>query len=181
VRSSRQNGGGAREAGKVRGIFLLSFLANVLLALVSLAILPDRVAVHFGLGGTPDGWASNLTNTLMMLGMHTLVFSSLYFSPRLLTTMPRRWISLPNRDYWLAPERRIQAAERFAHLMWQFGTAVFLFLLVAGLLTLRANLSDPVRLDERAFLVALALFLVYTVAWTVALLRAFRVPAGTTS
>lgn len=63
--------------------------------------------------------------------------------------------------------------------MWQFGTALFLFMLFAGLLTLRANLSDPVRLDERLFLIGLGIFLAYTVYWTVALLGAFRVPKTT--
>ena len=37
-----------------RTAFILSYMANVLLALVSLAILPERVAIHFGWGGMPD-------------------------------------------------------------------------------------------------------------------------------
>ena len=66
--------------------------------------------------------------------------------PRML---PRRWISLPNRDYWLRLEHRSQAVEKLGRHIWRFGTALFLFMFFAGLLTLRANLSDPVRLDER--------------------------------
>jgi hypothetical protein len=160
----------------MRNAFVLGFLANLILTLLSLVVLPDRVAIHFGFGGQPDGWASNLTSTLMMLGVHILVFCSLYFSPRLLTAVPSRWISLPNRGYWLQPERRSQAAATFRRSIWQFGTVLFLFLFVVGLLTLRANLSDPVRLDERLFLISLLIFLAYTTYWTVALLRAFRVP-----
>lgn len=160
----------------MRTAYILSFLANVILGFFSLAILPDRVAIHFGLGGTSDGWATKLTSTLMMLGIHTLVFCSLYFSPRLLTVVPSKWISLPNRDYWLRPEHQSQAVERFSQYMWQFGTALFLFMLFVGLLTLEANLSDPVRLDERLLLIVLVIFLAYTVYWMVALLTAFRVP-----
>jgi uncharacterized membrane protein len=160
----------------MRHAFVASFLANVTLALTSLVILPDRVAIHFGLGGAPDGWGSSLTSTLMMLGIHILVFCLLYFSPRLLTEVPSKWVSLPNRDYWLRPENRAQAVEKFRHRMWQFGTALFLFMFFASLLTIRANLSDPVRLDERLFLTGLAIFLAYAVSWTVALLRAFRIP-----
>ena len=47
-----------------------------------------------------------------------------------------------------------------------------------GLLTMRANLSDPVRLDERSMMIGLVVFLAYTVIWTVALIRSFRVPKG---
>ena len=46
----------------------------------------------------------------------------------------------------------------------------------AGLLTIWANLSDPVQLDERLFLTGLVILLAYTLYWTVAVLRAFRVP-----
>ena len=77
----------------MRVAFITSFLANVMVTLVSLLILPERVAIHFGLGGLPDSWASNLNSTLLMLGVHALVFVSLYFSPKLLATMPSQCIS----------------------------------------------------------------------------------------
>jgi len=156
--------------------FILSYVANMVLAIASWFVLPEQAAIHFGLGGAPDGWASSRTSTLLMLGMHTVVFCALYVSPRLLTSVPRRWINLPNRDYWLQPPRRAQAVARFRQHLWRFGTALFVFMFLVGLLTLRANLSDPVRLDERLFLIALGVFLLYTAYWTVSLLRAFQVP-----
>jgi uncharacterized membrane protein len=165
-----------REIDAMRNLFIVTFLANVMLSLVSLVILPDRVAIHFGSGGVPDGWASKQTNTLLMLGVHILVFCALYFSPRLICAVPSKWGSLPNRDFWLSPQRRHLAAEKLTLLVWQFGTAVFLFMLFACLLTIRANRSDPVRLDESLLLTGLVIFLAYTVYWIVALVRAFRVP-----
>jgi len=161
----------------VRAAFIVSFLANLILSLTSLAVLPDRVAMHFGLGGAPDGWASSSTCTLMLLGTHAFVFCSLYFSPKFLAVAPSKWISLPNRDYWLSSQQRSRAVEMFSHYMWQFGAAIFLFMFFVGLLTLRANLSDPVRLDEGALLTAVVIFFAYTAYWLVALLRAFRAPA----
>lgn len=162
----------------MRAVFVLSFLANVSLSLSSLAILPARVAVHFGSGGAPDGWASSLTSTSIMLGVQSLLFLGLYLAPRLLARVPSRWVNLPHRDYWLAPHRRAQALSRLSDHLWRYGTALFLFQLVAGLLTLRANLSDPVRLNERLFLTALVVVLAYTVWWILALLRDFRAPTG---
>lgn len=161
----------------MRAAFIVAFLANVILSLASLAVLPERVAIHFGPSGMPDGWASSGANTLMMLGMDTFLFCSFYFSPLLIARMPAKWISLPSRDYWLAPERRPRAVEMFSQRMWQFGAVLFLFLLVVALLALEANLSDPVRLDGTALWVALAVFFGYTLYWTIALVRAFRAPA----
>lgn len=143
----------------MRAVFVLSFLANVSLSLSSLGILPARVAVHFGPGGAPDGWASSLTSTSIMLGVQSLLFLGLYLVPRWLARVPSRWVNLPHRDYWLAPERRAQALSRLSDHLWRYGTALFLFQLVAGLLTLQANLSDPVRLNEPLFLAALFVFL----------------------
>lgn len=160
----------------MQAAFILSYVANMVLATVSLFVLPEQTAIHFGLGGAPGGWASSRTSTLLMLAMHTVVFCALYVSPRLLTSVPRRWINLPNRDYWLQPAHRAQAVAKFRRHLWRFGTVLFVFMFLIGLLTLRANLSDPVRLDERLFLIALGVYLLYTVYWTVSLLRAFRVP-----
>ena len=159
----------------MRTAFILSYLANVILVIACSAILPDRVAIHFGLGGNPDAWATNLTSTLILLAMHTFVFVSLYFSPGLLEKVPARWISLPNRGFWLRPEHRAEAMERFSRHLWRFGIALFLFMLLTGFLVLKANLSDPFRLDEGPLMMALVIFLVYTVYWTIALLRAFRI------
>ncbi|WP_186343190.1 DUF1648 domain-containing protein [Allochromatium palmeri] len=155
----------------------LSFFANLILALVSWAILPERVAIHFGAGGVPDDWGSSLAMTGLSVGLSLLLFGLLTRSADLVRRVPARWINLPNRAYWLAPERREATAVRLHERLQAFGTALFGLLFVAGLLTLEANLSDPVRLDEPLFLVALGSFLIYTLYWTWSLTRAFRVPS----
>jgi hypothetical protein len=63
--------------------------------------------------------------------------------------------------------------------MCQFGTAIFLFLFVVQILTIQANLSVPVRLNERLLFTFLALFLGYTIVWCVVLFRSFRLPDKT--
>lgn len=160
----------------MRIAFLLSFAANVALDLMSLAILPARVAIHFGSGGLPNGWASNAFNTLALLGLHGFLFCAFVFTPRLIFAVPARWVNLPNKSYWLAPENRRRTAALLDSQMAQFGTALLLFLFAVGLLALRANRSISVRLNERAFLLFLSLFLVFTIAWCVAFYRRFRLP-----
>jgi hypothetical protein len=96
--------------------------------------------------------------------------------------VPKKFVSLPNKDYWLREENLPAFKQKMKDLMARFGTAFFLFFFVIGLLTVEANLSEPVRLNEKAFLPVVVLFLVYTVVWTVGLFRAFRVPdAGESS
>lgn len=160
----------------MRRLFILIFVANIVLSLVSLALLPPRVAIHFGFGGIADNWAPSYVNTLFFIGTNTFLFFLLYFTPGLVFMFPTRWINLPNKDYWLRSENKSRTVEMFSSFMWGFGTALFLFLFAAQLLTIQANLSQPVKLNEKLFLSALILFILYTVYWCVKLFRAFRLP-----
>ena len=160
----------------MRTIFFVAFAANVVLMLVSLVILPDQVAIHFGAGGCPDSWASKEMNALVFLVLETPMFLLLWFGPSLPLGVPKRFVSLPNKEYWLKEENLPAFKQKMEHLMAQFGAAFFLFFFFIGLLTVEANLSQPVRLNEKAFAPIVVMFLAYTVVWTIGLFRAFRVP-----
>jgi uncharacterized membrane protein len=160
----------------MRAGFILVFIANVVLSLVSLVLLPSRVAIHFGPGGMANNWAPSYVNTLFFIGTNTFLFLSIYFTPRLVFMFPTKWINLPNKDYWLRLENKARTVAMFSSLMWEFGIGLFLFLFVVELLAIEANLSQPVRLNEKLFFSALILFLLYTVYWCIRLFRAFRLP-----
>ena len=162
----------------MRTIFCVVFAANVLLWLVSLVVLPDEVAVHFGRGGAPDSWASKEWNALVFVLLETPLFLLLWYGPSLPLGLPPRFVSVPNKEYWLRGENQPAFKKKMQHLMARFGTAFFLFFFCIGVLTVQANLSQPVRLNEQAFFPVLVLFLVYTVVWSIGLIRSFRVPDG---
>jgi len=157
-------------------LFILAFVANVALTLISIMMLPDRVAIHFGANGTADGWASNNMNALLMTGMHVLLFCLFYFSPRLMLLFPAKWISLPNKAYWLQPAVLPRTQAKMSTFMWHYGIAMFLFLLMIGILSLQADLAPTVRLNLTVFFPALGAFLLYTVIWTLVFFRLFTNP-----
>ncbi|MCX6348229.1 MAG: DUF1648 domain-containing protein, partial [Candidatus Aureabacteria bacterium] len=68
----------------IRKIFIAVFIADLLLAGFSPALLPSRVAIHFGCGGMPDNWASSFWSALIFIVFIAFLFSALYFSPRLM-------------------------------------------------------------------------------------------------
>ncbi len=160
----------------MRTAFILSFVANLILTVVSLVLGPSRVAIHFGLGGAPNGWAPAYVNALIMAGMNAIVFVSLFFSPRLIRTASARWINIPNKEYWLKEENRNRAESVLSGQMCRFGTVLFAYLFMVGVLALQANLSTPVRLREDLFWWPFGLFMAYVAYWTVNLLRSFRIP-----
>jgi serine/threonine-protein kinase len=68
--------------------------------------LPERVATHFNGSGEPNGWMSRSANQMSMLifGLVFPLFVVVFcFAARFL---PAGLINLPDKDYWLAPERR---------------------------------------------------------------------------
>lgn len=162
----------------MRNMFIFSFVANLILTAATLLLSPARVAIHFGLGGDPNGWAPAYVNALVMSGINTLLFLALFFSPKLIAKMPARWINLPNRDYWLREDNRRVTESLLTEQQYQFGTALFIFLFLIGVLALQANLSTPIRLREDLFLWVFGLFMAYVAYWTVHLMRMFRIPQG---
>ena len=160
----------------MRLLFIILFIANVALAVVSLFLLPARVAIHFSTGGAPDSWASKEANALVFLSLHLLLFGLFFFIPFLICRCPPHLVNLPNKDYWLKDENKAEMSRKLVSLMSEFGIAIFGFFFLVGLLTLQANLSEPVRLNQIWFMTAFIVFMLYTVFWCVKICRSFRVP-----
>lgn len=163
---------------KNRKILDAVFLLVILFNLSSFFVLPDNTAVHFGRGGEPDGWASKGTHILWFAGTMALVYAGFVYSPKVLDVVPVRFVSLPNREYWLLDENKTEAKEKFAGLMYSFGAATGLLLLGASIMSVLANLSDPVMLQEGIFLFLTGIYLIYTIWWIVKLYIEFKVPEG---
>jgi uncharacterized membrane protein len=163
----------------MRKLLILLFAANVILWAVSLAVLPARVAIHFGEGGVPDSWASKQSNALLFLALETSLFALFFFAPGLTLRLPEKYLSLPNKKYWLREENRPLFRKMITSKLAEFGAVFFVFLFGVGLLTIRANLADPVWLDESLSLVVFIAFMAYTVVWCVEFIRSFRIPGNT--
>lgn len=160
----------------MRNYFVIALLLNLGLNFFSLFILPETVAIHFGLGGRPDRWATRETHAFLMVLVDMIVFLPLYFAPALMDRIPPRFLSLPYKRYWLRDENREEARQMLAGMMSEFGIALFGFLFGATLLAIDANRAIPVRLNERLLLFFLVGFLVYTIVWTIRLVGRLRPP-----
>jgi len=160
----------------VRKILIAVFAANLILAAVSFAAMPAQVAIHFGGGGEPDSWASKEFNTAIFLVLEVPFFLLFYYAPVLTGGDIKKYLNVPNKEYWLRDDNLALFHRKFGTSMAEYGVALFVLLFGVKLLTLQANLSDPVRLDGSLFMVLFVLFMSYTLWWLVRLVRGFAVP-----
>lgn len=133
--------------------------------------LPERVASHFNAAGEPNGWMSKNAFFAFEIVLYGLVVGLILLVPLGLRRLPVRFINLPNRDYWLAPERRAQTVQTLADKTGMFLLALLPLLIAMNQLVFRANVRRE-NLSPASWIV-LAAFVLFTVTWTFKLVRQF--------
>ncbi len=150
--------------------------AAALLVIGSSRYLPATVASHFGAGGNPNGFMSRDAYLAVMLALVVFVPLVMSVAPARALRDPDARINLPNRDYWLAPERREQTIQALLGQMRWFAAAVLVFLCYANVLVVRANALAPPRLNGAALGLGVLLLLSSLAAWALLLIARFRRP-----
>jgi len=157
-------------------VFIALLIVAVLPTIIYYPQLPDEVASHFGSNGQPNGWSSKTAFFIIELATVTLMALVFLFLPKSLSRFSDSAISLPNKDYWLAPERREQTYMTIQDQMCWFGSATLVFLIGVFQVVIEANLNPPVVLPS-SFMFLLIAYLAFTGWWVVMLISKFaRVP-----
>ena len=154
-------------------VFVFLVIVGFLQARKFAATMPPVLATHFGGSGAPNGWQTQsqfFVLEIVLLGVCLLLAFGI---PRLIGVLPISMVNVPNKEYWLAPERREETLAFFrAQFAW-FGCGFLGFLIVVNQLVFDANQSQPRRLNGGAFVVALVAFLAFVGIWTVRLIVRF--------
>jgi uncharacterized membrane protein len=154
----------------VLGLFCAGYLIFIA---GSASLLPERVASHFGVGGQADGWMNRSTDLAFFGGLG--VGLPLFFIVLSLLTglMPARFVNLPHREYWLAPERRAQTRTYILRQMVWMSCWMVLFLAGIHYLTILANRVTPPHLPMDLLLTLSGGFLFGVVGWSIVFTRHF--------
>jgi len=161
-----------------RGLSLVGFGALLLAALVlvpfSSLLMPTTVASHFAIDGTANGFMPRNAYLLLMTGLIVGMPLAMVATVGWQAQHGAGSLKLPNKDYWLAPERRADTVTYLRVHMARFGSLLIVFLGAVHGLVVRANLSHPPRLQTVPMLVLVVLFLGVTLLWLHALYGRFR-------
>jgi uncharacterized membrane protein len=170
--------GSARHPHRVTwSVFILLLLFAIVFVTGTASELPLTVASHFDAAGRPNAFMSRSGYIRFVLclaiGLPVAVVA-------ILTTVYSRAtdLKLPNREYWLAPQRLDRTrAFLVAHGVW-FGSLLVTLVCCVHWLELGANRLQPPHLSNQTFAAVLLAFLIATAAWIAALMFAFRRPTG---
>jgi len=157
--------------------FVLLLTAAALLVSTLSGDLPDVVAVHFNAAGVANGFMRREECRGFMLfftlGAPVFVAAVTGLIPRL---FPPSMLNIPNRGYWLAPER---AEDSIAFLSDQgvwFACILVIFLASVDWMVAKANASAPPNLPAGRFGGIMACFACAIGVWALRMFRRFRLP-----
>ncbi|RTL37110.1 MAG: DUF1648 domain-containing protein [Rhodocyclaceae bacterium] len=136
--------------------------------------LPPVVASHFSASGIANGFMARqayvMGFSLLLIGIPLLIA----FLPGSLARRSGSHLNIPNRSYWLAPERRDTTLSFISnHGKW-FAAVVSLFLCYVHWLVVQANRLQPPTLSSADILGSLGIFLLAVVIWLAGLYLRFR-------
>jgi uncharacterized membrane protein len=157
-------------------VFIALLLFAILFVTGTASELPPMVASHFDAGGQPNAFMTRAGYIRFALG---LCVGLPVLVVAVLTAVYSRAneLKLPNRDYWMAPQR-IDRTRSFliAHGVW-LGSLLVVLSCFVHRLELGANRQQPPHLSSQTFAVCMIAFLIAMAAWIAALMFAFRRPA----
>jgi uncharacterized membrane protein len=157
-------------------IFLLFSCFAAIFVWWSSSAMPESVASHFGAGGVADGFMSRESYARFMVALVVIVPSLVFFTTRLASRLPVALINLPNKAYWLAPERQRATLASLAGFGTVLAYATALLLCLVHFMVVQANRVQPPHLEVVPVVAFMGLFFaVLAVAMVVFMGRFFRV------
>jgi uncharacterized membrane protein len=144
--------------------------------------LPDLVASHFNASGAPTAWMPKSAFFIFFPFVMLFVSIPVFVVPKQIANKSNDKINLPNKEYWLAPERRTETMEFVGTQMGWFGCAVLALLLAGFYDAITANLRPNHTFDSTSFYIALGAFFAFIIFWLTRMMSHFRnAPTASTS
>jgi uncharacterized membrane protein len=107
--------------------------------------LPDLVVSHCGPGGQPDGWLGKTTFFWAMAISELIVTGCFVAIALVLPNLSKRWINIPNKNFWLEPERQHNTIRYIqVHILW-FAVIIEAAMVLLWQSTINANVKPELH------------------------------------
>jgi serine/threonine-protein kinase len=139
-------------------------------------IAPDQMAAHFNITGNPDRFVSKAE--FFWFQIQTMLIVLLVSIPPqvLFLFLPANLINMPNRDYWLAPERRAKTIDTLNSFGAMLFGVILLVIQAAFEISVYANLQTPIFFNARLMSTIMIISLIVIGLLLIQLVVSFRLP-----
>ena len=135
--------------------------------------LPGVVASHFNGRGAANGWQTKQAFFTVFVGVTVLCVLFGFGMASLIGAMPMRLVNLPNKQYWLSPERREETLEWMKTYFGWFACALYVLMIVVYDYAAQSNLHPDHPPGVARLIYTLVVFLSFVIAWLVQIFRRF--------
>ncbi|MCI0528500.1 MAG: DUF1648 domain-containing protein [Nitrospira sp.] len=156
-----------------RFTFLLLLLIAAFQSVYYYPQLPEIMASHFDGAGNPNGWSTKLAFFMIYWGMIVLTTFIILGIPKVVTWLPNSLINLPNKDYWLATERRKNTMSFIADQMARFGITTLILAIFVIEAAIRTNLPNTHHFSTTAIWALLTAYGLFMLIWIVRFITRF--------
>ncbi|MGE5385583.1 MAG: hypothetical protein ACM3SV_06830 [Betaproteobacteria bacterium] len=143
----------------MRLLFTTSVLA-ITFVYITGGSLPPTVASHFTIGGAANAFMARGVYLKLMVAVMVGAPLLIAVLGSVVSVLPIRFINLPDRDYWLAPERQADTLAYISKQGSRLGVMLIIFLGFVHWLVVQANAHTPPVLSERLFFIGMGIFLI---------------------
>jgi hypothetical protein len=164
----------AKQRGSARAFFLVLLVCAALFIWFTSLGLPEVTASHFVGSGDANGFMTRGSYESFMLLFVVVLPLVLVFVPSISLNKPKAGIRLPNKEYWLAPERQAETVEYLRQHMARFGSMLVVFLCYIHWLVVQANTIWPPRIPAKWIIGGIVIFVIGALIWTNLLIRHFK-------
>ena len=138
--------------------------------------LPERMASHFSVTGVPNGWMSKTSFFVLFPVIAIVLIVVSVAVPKTIAVLSPEYVNLPNKEYWLAPERRAGTAKYLEGALTWFACMLLVLLLFGMYSAILANLHPDRGFNSTFFLAGLGFFAAFLIAWLIRLFAHFGRP-----
>ncbi len=156
-------------------IFILVVAISLLLSFYFYSKLPDEAAVHFNVYGEVDSYAGK--DVLLVVNLMVVISIGIVFFliGKFIHKIPTKWLNLPNKDYWLRPERKEYSLNKTKDISYIFGAATILYLDVLFYEIYKANQMPEPKLGSLSY-ISLIIYILFSTFIIIKYYKDFKIP-----
>lgn len=158
----------------LRKLFIMSTLVGIAVSVIYYLYSPQRVPIHYNATGAADSWAARELNLALWISIYVFIAILFINIPKIIKNTPPKFINLPHKEYWLAPERLEITSGLMAEFYYKMGIGLNVFFMVLSTAAFKTGFEQGCCLNMGFMNIFLALFCGYTFFGLIALMRKFR-------